>query len=90
MTQIVRPRKIIARGGKNSLQRLLRRLLSVEAHSGVCDIGVRHELPDDINRDSERRESIAQTHHLAQLAVQALLDYEEIQVAVLTRVSTRP
>jgi hypothetical protein len=54
----------------------------------ACDLLLRDD--DDINRDSERRESIAQTHHLAQLAVQALLDYEEIQVAVLTRVSTRP
>lgn len=53
-----------------------------------CDLLLRDH--NDVNGDRQRRKRIAQTHHLAQLAVEMLLDHEEIQVAVLTRIPTRP
>ena len=45
---------------------------------------------NDIDRNGKRREGIAQTNHLAQLAVHMLLDYQEVKIAVLARISTRP
>ncbi len=47
--QVVCPGEVIARGSKNSLHRLLRSLLGVEAYDGVRDIGIRHELPDGVD-----------------------------------------
>jgi hypothetical protein len=45
---------------------------------------------DDIYGDTKRRESVAQSHHLVELAVHLRLDHEEVEVAVLASAATRP
>lgn len=37
---------------------------------------------DDVNGDAERRQGIAQTNHLGELAGDVILDHQEIQIAV--------
>src|SRR6185312_16526229 len=44
---------------------------------------------DDIDRDTERREGVAQPDHLLQLALDLGLDHEEVEIAVLASIPPR-
>lgn len=44
MSQVVRPREVVAEGGEHRFERLLRCLLSVEADDGVGQVGSAENL----------------------------------------------
>lgn len=104
MSEIVRPREVIPRRSEHCLSRswassksgcdkdaaLAKRPVNQRARHPLASARLLLGDDDDIDGDAQRGKSIAQAHHLVELALHVGLDHQEIKVAVVASAAASP